>query len=222
MSTIVEASVPTAQFALQETAQRVPDAVFEAVRIVTGGTDGVMPLLWGSGADQQSITDALEADGSVGTVSVCTRVHEASLYRVEWTTRVRVVTGLLVADRGALLSARARDGRWTFRILFPQRDAVAAVVEECDRYDVDLRIERISSMTTSSRADRSELTQEQLQTVETALERGYYDIPRETTLSDLSAELGVSHQALSERLRRGHRRLVETALGSRIGYESQP
>jgi predicted DNA binding protein len=221
MSTIVEASVPAAQFALQETVQRLPDAVFEAVRVATGGTDGALPLLWGSGVDQQSLTAALEADESIGTVRVCTRLHEASLYSIEWTTRVRVVTQLLVANCGTILSARAHDGRWTFCLLFPRRDAVAAIVESCDRFDVDLRIERISSMTERSRADRSDLTDEQLQTVETALERGYYDVPRETTLTALSEELGVSHQALSERLRRGHRRLVETALGSRIDFDSQ-
>lgn len=222
MSTIVEASVPTEQFALQETAQRVPEAVFEAVRVVTDGSDGVMPLVWGSGVDQQTITDALEADASIDDVRICTQIREASLYRLEWTTRVRIVTDLLAANRGAILSARARDGTWTFRLLFPRRDAVAAIVEECDRYDVDLRIQRIYPMTESSRAGRSDLTEEQLRTVETALERGYYDIPRKTTLTELSEELGVSHQALSERLRRGHRRLVETALGSRLTLESQP
>ena len=222
MSTIVEASVPTAQFALQETSQRVPDAVFEVARFVADDTENAMPLVWGSGSDQRAITDALEADASTEEVHVCTRIHDASLYRLEWSTRVRVVTQLLAADQGAILSARTRGGTWTFRLLFPRRDAVAAIVESCDRYDVDLQIERICPMTESARDARTRLTDEQLRTVETALERGYYDVPRETTLTELSAELGVSHQALSERLRRGHRRLVETALGHRVDLESRP
>lgn len=220
MSTIVEASVPAHQFALQETVRRVPDVAFQTVRIVADGTDGVMPLVWATGAAESDVTEALEDDGSTDEVRVRTRLHDASLYEVEWTTRVRVVTDLLAADRGAILGARASDGTWTFRLFFRQRDGVAALVEECDRYGVDLRIERIYPMTESSRAGRSDLTDEQRLTVETALERGYYDVPRRTTLTELSTEMSVSHQALSERLRRGHRRLVETALGGRIHLES--
>lgn len=222
MSTIVEASVPAEQFALQETCRRLPSAVFETVRVVTDGTDEVLSLVWGSGVDQGTLTDALTEDPSTDDVRVCTQIHEASLYQLSWTTRVSVVIQLLVADRGAVLSARAHDGTWTFRLLFPRRDAVAAIVESCDRYDVDVRIERIYPMTESSRAGQSDLTEQQLQTVETALERGYYDVPRRTTLTELSEELDVSHQALSERLRRGHRRLVETTLGARLDLESRP
>ncbi|SFS09639.1 hypothetical protein SAMN05216559_3552 [Halomicrobium zhouii] len=222
MSTIVEASVPAEQFALQETCRRLPDAVFEAVRVVTDGTDEVMPLVWGSGADRGTLTEALAEDPSVDGVSVCTQVHEASLFRLTWTTRVPVVTGLLVAGRGVILGARAQGGTWTFRLLFPRRDAVAAIVESCDRYGVDARIERIYPMTESSRAGQSDLTEQQLQTVEVALERGYYDVPRQTTLTELAEELDVSHQALSERLRRGHRRLVAATLGAHLDRESRP
>ncbi|PSP50724.1 hypothetical protein BRC67_09015 [Halobacteriales archaeon QH_3_68_24] len=56
------------------------------------------------------------------------------------------------------------------------------------------------------------LTDTQFATLETALESGYYRVPREQTIEELATELDVSHQALSERLRRGHRTLVETVL----------
>ena len=42
----------------------------------------------------------------------------------------------------------------------------------------------------------------------TAFEAGYYNIPRDVTSEELAAELDVSHQALSERFRRGHKQLV--------------
>ncbi len=45
-----------------------------------------------------------------------------------------------------------------------------------------------------------------------AKEMGYYDVPRGISLSELADELGVSHQALSERLRRGHGRLIDRTL----------
>jgi predicted DNA binding protein len=51
-----------------------------------------------------------------------------------------------------------------------------------------------------------------LETVKAAVESGYYGIPRDTTLEDLATDLNVSHQALSERLRRGHRALIESVI----------
>ncbi len=54
-----------------------------------------------------------------------------------------------------------------------------------------------------------------------ALEHGYYDVPREASLTDLAERLDVSHQALSERLRRGHGNLVKHALGANEGGEEE-
>lgn len=220
MSTIVEAAVPATQFALAAATRAVPEATFEAVRVVTDGTGRPLPLLRGAGADHGVIVEALEEDPSVSETCVLTRHHDAVLCRVEFHTRARVLLDLLVEDGGAILDARARDGTWTVRVLVPERDAVAAIVESCDRYDLDLRVERIAPASNSIHARTSDLTDEQFRTVQSALEEGYYQIPRETTLSDLSEELGVSHQALSERLRRGHRRLVAAALGSQLGIDS--
>lgn len=212
MSTIVEASVPAAQFALRAATEQVPDATFEAASVVTDGADRATSLLWCSGADPAVVTAALEADESADEIRALTRRSEAVLYRLEWTARVHVVTDLLVTGRGAILDAHGRNGTWTFRVLYPERDAVAAAVEACDRHDVDLAVQRIGPMTESAHGRRSNLTDDQFRTVQFALERGYYDVPRGTTLTALADELGVSHQALSERLRRGHRQLVESAL----------
>jgi predicted DNA binding protein len=45
-----------------------------------------------------------------------------------------------------------------------------------------------------------------------ALERGYYDEPREATLDDLAGEVGISRQAYARRLRRGYRTLIQAHL----------
>ncbi|WP_409348397.1 helix-turn-helix domain-containing protein [Natronorarus salvus] len=46
------------------------------------------------------------------------------------------------------------------------------------------------------------LTEEQTEALTLATERGFFVVPREIDLQDLSTELGISHQLLSERLRR--------------------
>lgn len=59
----------------------------------------------------------------------------------------------------------------------------------------------------------SPVTGEQREAVLTALELGYYEVPRHANLADVAAELGISHQALSERLRRAHGGLVSAFVG---------
>lgn len=52
-----------------------------------------------------------------------------------------------------------------------------------------------------------------------AVERGYYDVPRRCTTAELAATLGISDQAVSERLRRGTATLVERTLGDDAGEQ---
>jgi predicted DNA binding protein len=63
------------------------------------------------------------------------------------------------------------------------------------------------------------LTEQQEATLKSAYEHGYYSIPREQTLSESAEALDVSHQALSERLRRSHRSLVENAVIIGEGFD---
>ena len=66
--------------------------------------------------------------------------------------------------------------------------------------------------------DESALTETQHEALIAAVETGYFDIPQESTLDDLAAELDITYQVLSEHLHRGHKTLIENALiVSRIG-----
>lgn len=210
MSTIVKASLPAEQFALAETFATVPDAEFDAVRLTSRGPERVVPLLWVTDVDADRAGSAMAADPSTTDVELVSRRNHDSLFRVRWTARVRFVTHILVEENGAVVSAHGADGEWTFRILFPERDDVSATYDACGDYDVD--IEEIHPLEDALPLGDFDLTDEQFTTVRAALDTGYYEVPRETTLESLAADLGVSHQALSERLRRGHRTLIETVL----------
>lgn len=60
--------------------------------------------------------------------------------------------------------------------------------------------------------DVSNITTKQRETLETALEAGYYETPRETSLSDLAEELSVSESAVSQRLNAAETKLVKSYL----------
>jgi predicted DNA binding protein len=211
MSAFVKASVPADQFALAETFDQVPGVEFDAVRLVTHGSDRVVPLLWATNAETDIVADALASDSTVSSVELVSERNHDSLFRVAWTARVRFLTELLVAEGGAVVSARGTNDAWSFWILFPEREAVSSTYDACEEYDV--RIDRIQSLEDCPSLGGVHLTDAQFRTVKAALEKGYYEVPRQITLEELAVELDVSHQALSERLRRGHRTLVETIIG---------
>jgi predicted DNA binding protein len=56
------------------------------------------------------------------------------------------------------------------------------------------------------------LTAPQREALTLAVESGYYDVPADVTLDSLSELLGITSQALSERLNRGTKTLVEATL----------
>lgn len=60
--------------------------------------------------------------------------------------------------------------------------------------------------------DCQQLTQVERETLETAVEHGYFESPRDTSLSGLADELDVSPSAASKNLRRGQEKVVSSVL----------
>ncbi|WP_227374051.1 helix-turn-helix domain-containing protein [Haladaptatus halobius] len=126
---------------------------------------------------------------------------------------VREPVSLLVKGDATALIANAMDDEWRFRVRFADRKRLADVYESCRDADLSADVRTINELETP-RSGSQRLTPRQYQTLRSAAERGYYDVPREATTEDLADELGISHQTVSERLRRGHRNLVERILAS--------
>lgn len=61
---------------------------------------------------------------------------------------------------------------------------------------------------------RDSLTPLQRKALSEALRRGFFEWPRRVSLEELSRELGISKVTLSEHLRRGERKLLESILGN--------
>lgn len=212
MGTIVDASVPAEQFALGDTFEEVPGAEFEVVRVVAYDAGRVMPFLWGSAAEQDALYAALEADTTTEGVQRLAGTDDRSLYQVEWDGGIETVVSVLVEGEGTLLGAKGQDGQWTIQALFPDHDAISLTFDFCKDRGIDLSIRRVNGVTDSISDGGVGLSTDQLEALTVAFETDYYAVPRGMTLEALASELGVSHQALSERLRRGHRNLIANTL----------
>ncbi|MFH5843385.1 helix-turn-helix domain-containing protein [Haladaptatus sp. CMAA 1909] len=214
MSTIAVVRLPASEFALEATLERVPGVSFEVERVVAPEADRVMPYVWATAEAEQfdALQAALEDDPTTGDVELLVDLDDEWLFRMTWVGKTKFVIHILVEENGTIIDATGTGDEWQLRILFPARDALGATYEYCEEHDIPLRLEQIYRLDQSPRRGQYGLTEEQYETLIAALEKGYYDIPREISGTDLAADLGISHQALSERLRRGYTNLLTNAL----------
>ncbi|WP_114576057.1 bacterio-opsin activator domain-containing protein [Saliphagus sp. LR7] len=209
--TVVEIGLAAEEFALSETTDRFDDLEYEIERVVAHDTDHVMPYVWIDGPSVGDVEDALEGDDSVAEIECLADLEEERLYRMDWVAQIDTLVQILVEEEGAILSAEGNGDDWRLRILFPSRDALSRTHDYCEDRGLSMDIYTIYNVD-DGRKGRFGLTDGQQDTLVSAYDAGYYEIPRDTSMTDLAEEIGVSHQALSERLRRGHESLVENTV----------
>jgi predicted DNA binding protein len=109
-------------------------------------------------------------------------------------------TGAVVTGRGWKVSAR-----------FADRSDLDAFRTACEETTVKFRPLRLFE-TEANPVDDYGLTAPQHEALRVATRMGYFDVPRNADLSDLADELDTTTSALSERLRRGQRQLIERTI----------
>lgn len=211
MATIVIGSVPTEELALTHTFETLPQVSFESERIIESGDDAVMPLLWARNADRQTLEATIEEDPTVNNVTLLADFESESLYRMDWVDRVQLLLHMLTNSEATILDAHGRRDGWRLRVMFPSRSHLSETHAFCQDHGIDFTIQSIRQMD-GQPSGRFGLTEDQYHALITAVERGYYDVPQKRTLEELADEFEISHQALSERLRRGTESLVEDTL----------
>ncbi|MFD1515455.1 helix-turn-helix domain-containing protein [Halomarina rubra] len=211
MATVIRAAIPADEFALRQTISTVPEVEFECERIVESGTEAVMPLIWARSVAREDLEAALDEDPDVREYSLLADFGEELLYRMVWVDHVRLVLEMVTTLEATVMNAYSDASEWEFRILYPDREALSKTNEFCESHGLSFEIRHVREME-GEPSGRFGLTKEQYEALTNACEQGYYSVPRETDLDELADELGISHQALSERLRRGTEVLVQEAL----------
>lgn len=212
MSTFVTATVPTNEFALRDTFVETPGATFNALGVAAHNSGQPMPLLWATAPELDAVDAAIRGDATVETARGVCRRDSHQLYQIRWEPRARSLLRVLVENDGTLLDAGAHDQRWTFDLVFPTHRAASRMYNCCLDWGIDVSVSQLKNDPTSVGDTDGFLSEKQHETLLRAYETNYYSVPRGVTMEELAGELDVSHQALSERLRRGHQQLISQAL----------
>lgn len=197
--------------ALAETLSKLPGLEVEAERVAAHSTTWTMPCLWVSYDDFDAVDDALAADPSVDSVVDATPFEDQKYYQVDWNDAMQDRIDTFLDNQGSILNAQATAEGWKRRIRFVAR-------EQFDEFRTVLHDRSFSfellvlTEPSEPRHSVGELSPTQRDALREAKERGYYEVPREITARELAAELDVSHQNLSEVLRRATAKLVDETL----------
>jgi predicted DNA binding protein len=210
MATVVEFTSPAAEFPLGTVFENLPTVTVELERLVPQGSS-VIPYFWVRGAGAEDVLAAFEDHDGVRDIRLVDSVEDESLMRAEWDRGyVGVLSAIAAGDLAIMSGVGGRDG-WLFEVRGESRDDVGAFRSYCQSHGVPIDVTAVHALL-PIQGDGYGLTDTQREALVAAYEMGFFDSPRTASLEDVAADIGITQQSLSSRLRRGHRRLVEATL----------
>lgn len=210
MSYVAEFTIPAESFPFGQTLQEMPDLEVEVDEIIPAD-ETALPFFWVRGCDPDEFVDAAEHESEVWNTRLLEAVGDVALFRAEWHPNAAVIQGLKDLD-ATIVESVGTASHWRFEVRTESREPFARFQTIFREQGVPIDLRRLYSLDELLEGHRPELTTTQRETILAAYNQGYFDEPRETTQDELSDQFGVSRRAVSERLRRATRNLVEATL----------
>lgn len=172
-----------------------PEATFRVLAATANTATGVARIEI-HGAEPKAIGEKIHRYDSVTDVTVFD--VDANRIRMQVETTVPVIlTSLQDAGVPIEMPFEVQDGKMTIETMIPQRN-LTALGETLDQFGISYTVEWIKQEMDSE----SLLTPRQQWLLEEAIDRGYYDSPRKSTLVELAEELDLAKSTCSEILHR--------------------
>ncbi|ELY45436.1 helix-turn-helix domain-containing protein [Natronorubrum tibetense] len=201
MSVITEIRVPSDDFELGQILSLEQASAIELETLVPSG-DATVPLFWVYEPVEGSFLDTVERYPAVNSVTEMDVFDDRTLFRMDWDATQDYLFECILEHDGQILSATGSPEGWNFEIRFSDREGLSQCQDCCENAHISLKLTRIYNPTDPEAGPWYGLSEPQREALTLAVRMGYYDIPRGCTTAELAAELGISDQAVTERLRR--------------------
>ncbi len=195
-----------------------PDMKYEVLeeRIDDSGVAKI--VFAASGGKYSRLEAAMEDDPSISeTRPLSNAGEEPRLYRVTLTPAGKqgMVYPFAVEYDVIFQSMRLSTDSTEIRANFPNREVIQEFQSYCDEHDLEFRFVRIfreEKFRNQTNPTIDQLSSAQEEALLLALQSGYFDIPRRTDFDELSEAFGISNQAVSQRIRRGLKAVLEATM----------
>jgi predicted DNA binding protein len=211
VSVIAEFTIRSDEFILGQVLARHPSTHVEMERIVPA-SGRVMPYLWVHGPEFGAFEESVRSSEYIRELKALDAVGDRALYRVEWDEDIESLLYGMAETNATILEARGNED-WFFRIRFDDHTGLTAFHNFCSENDISFRLNRVYTLAEEQPGGYAfELTDAQRSALVTAVEGGYFEVPRRTTLTDIGGKLGISEQSVSENVRRGANSVLKKVL----------
>lgn len=154
------------------------------------------------------LEDRGRIDSTVKAVDYLRTVNGDHLYDLELLFASKCPFNGLNPDEFQVYSAEGVADKWRVVIRFSSPELLESCRRAAEKEGIDWVVRHVYQDGGYNPLD--ELTPIQRETVEKALELGYFEIPRGISMEELAAELDITPNAVSERLRRAERKLLSS------------
>jgi len=211
MTVLATVGVPAEEFILGDMIAVNAKIELELEPVVPLGTSRSPHLRMG-GASESTFETALMADPDVSAFTIVEARDNGCIARIEWADRSVDLYDVIADSGGTIMAATCQGSTWRLRLRFPTHDALSTCYQRCVERGLQLTLDNLGSGGWEDQTDQNRLTPAQRETIQVALDRGYFEVPRRITLQALAEELSVSDTAVSQRLRRGLSTIVANQL----------
>lgn len=211
MTVIAEFTIDSSEFILGQVLALDPDTHVEMERVVPA-SGRVMPYIWVQGGNLETFEDTIRASDYVKGLAALDVIEDSALYRVEWDEQIESLIYGMAQTNATILEATGNE-QWHFRIRFDDHSGMTEFHNYCTSHDIQFQLDRVYTLAEDQSGGYSfDLTDAQRRTLITAVQGGYFEVPRRTTLGEVGEKLGVTEQSVSESLRRGANKVLRKAL----------
>lgn len=211
MSVIVELDVQAMDFELGRVLAVPGRARIKLEDIVPLGGQ-IVPLFWLYQTDAADFVESVRGHEKVNGLIEFDETADRILYALTWDPNDDQLLSAVSDYDGFLLKGSGSGTRWSIQIRFPDHDSLSSFDDTCRKNDIGFEVERVYNPTPPEAGQWYGLSTAQRETLLLAVREGYFAIPREITTKELGDELGVSDQAVIERLRRAVTTLADNTI----------
>jgi predicted DNA binding protein len=223
MSVIARFSVPADRFALGDVLE-VREGIRVRLESMVPTGSSTVPHLWVPSDDADAVLEALRGSSLVADVRLVDETGSEALVRVDWTSDVNGLVDAIDGSGAVVLEAKGLGDSWSFRLRFPDHQQLSEFYRSCVEGGVDPDLHEVNSPLGPDGDSEDNITGAQREALLTALEEGYFEVPRKTTLQEVADQLDISDTALSQRLRRGLSGVLTSTLTpqAEAGHDERP
>ncbi|WP_251343265.1 helix-turn-helix domain-containing protein [Haloplanus halophilus] len=192
-----------------ELSREFPSTTFRVLSAVPSGDAG-FGLLEIESEEMPAVLDGLEDRAGIDSVQLMQRTDDTAIVQFETSEPLLLLS---IRESGAPLELplTIRDGQAVVE-LTASRDRLSAFGQQLETFGMSYTLNRVY--------DASEppdlLTDQQRRLLVTAVEMGYYDTPRESTLTEVADEADLAKSTASVTLHRAEERVIKEFVADRL------